>query len=143
MIKGIDENDEEGETSVSIVAPVSGEFSFHWCYTTEDEDPSYDPAFYINGVYTQLTDDSGLNFQNGTQTISVSAGDEIGFSVFTDDGCCGSGILVVDEFVSPGGTSCTPTCTGDLDEDGLIGGSDLLLFLAAFGTTCGQDVLVD
>jgi hypothetical protein len=35
--------------------------------------------------------------------------------------------------------SCTfelSSCTGDLNEDGTVGTPDLLMFLAAFGTSC-------
>ncbi|MGB0424076.1 MAG: hypothetical protein ACPGED_07135, partial [Flavobacteriales bacterium] len=128
------------DTEVSIIAPTSGELSFHWCYTTSDDDASYDPAYYVNGAPVQLTDNGGPDIQNGAQTISVTAGDLIGFGV-VGDGCCGNGVLVINEFTTPGAGPCAPTCTGDLDGDGIIGGSDLLVFLSSFGTTCFDPIL--
>ncbi|NQX92563.1 MAG: hypothetical protein HRT74_10655, partial [Flavobacteriales bacterium] len=137
----ISDNSDEGEdigTQATIAAPADGEMSFYWCYSTFDDDPSYDPGYYINGTRVDLSDPDGPNFQDGVVTVTVTAGDQIGFGVESTDTCCGSGIMMVNDF-SITGIVCEPvepTCTGDLDGDGVVGGGDLLTFLAAFGNVC-------
>ena len=83
--------------SVSFVATVSATYSFDWSYSTNDG-PGYDPAYYINGVWVQLSNDGGPQTQSGTQIVTVTAGSIFGFSVVSGDDSYGSATLTINNF---------------------------------------------
>ncbi len=101
-------------TQVSIEVSDSGEFSFDWEYFTNDEDSSYDIAYYLNGEridLTQVVDVNGNplgNEQSGSVTFTANAGDVIGFGIDATDNCCGEGNLHVFNFTYP--VNCTVGC---------------------------------
>jgi hypothetical protein len=106
-------------TQVSILATHSGVFTFNWDYYTIDG-PQYDIAYYINGVQVQLTDNTGLNSQNGSVSFFANAGDMIGFGIDATDGCCGYGTLLISNFTYPTGIcGCTDpiACNYDVFAD--------------------------
>ena len=84
--------------TATIAAPET--VTFNWAYTTFDCCGSfYDPAGYVlNGIYTQLSTDSGTQFQfdtSGTKTLSLLAGDTFGFYVYSPDSALGRAELAV------------------------------------------------
>jgi hypothetical protein len=141
-------------TETSITVNIAGTFNFQWDYYTNDADPSYDPAYYINGIAVQLTNDVGPNSQTGSISFFANAGDVIGFGIDATDGCCGESHLLVRNFTYPDdicgctdplavnydplatfddGSCLYTTCLGDFNGDGLRNTADLLIFLADFG----------
>ena len=103
-INGSDGNSANSDvyTDFLITAEASGAWSFSWEYNTTDGNGGADPAYvYINGVRTQLTNNSGPN-QVGNYVGVVNAGDIIGWGVNALDDCCGSGNLTITLFVAPG-----------------------------------------
>ncbi len=84
-----------------ITAAADGIFSFDWLYNSVDE-PGYDGAFYVHGsslsdwVFLSTTDG-----ESGNISISVLAGDVIGFNIYSEDGVFGPGILTVTNFSAP------------------------------------------
>ncbi|MBK12654.1 MAG: hypothetical protein CL849_03905, partial [Crocinitomicaceae bacterium] len=102
---GLDYSNEE--TSLNLLVTSGGMVSFNWSYHTDDVDPSYDPAYYINEAQYLLTDDDGPNDQSGSISFEVSEGDMIGFGINATDMCCGGAILTVSGFQAPGGEDFT------------------------------------
>ncbi len=87
-------------TQATITCGVGGEYSFSWDYLTSDGDgPSFDPAYFVNGVQYQLTDDSGDVSQSGEITLDCASGDVIGFGIDATDGAFGSSTLTITDFV--------------------------------------------
>ena len=84
--------------STSYIVPTTGTYTFDWHYVTSDWSPSYDPAYYINGVAYPLADNAGPNTQSGSQTVTVTAGSTFGFSVVTVDDGYGSATLTITNF---------------------------------------------
>ena len=75
------------DTTYTATALSNQSFNINWVYHTDDEDPGFDPAGYVkNGVFTQLTDNSGPNDQNGAFILSVLTGEIYGFVVRSTDG---------------------------------------------------------
>lgn len=106
-------------TEVSIIAPISGTYTFDWRYQTIDG-PSYDIAYFINDEVFELSqvfDDFGFSYglsvQSGTIDIEVEEGDEIGFGINAEDDCCGWGSLQITKFIYPKTTVCAPGCTDE------------------------------
>ena len=87
----------------SATALTNQTFFVTWTYHTNDSGvpgvalpPFFDPAGYVlNGVLTQLTDDNGLNDQNGSFIATIVAGDIYGMYVFSTDSCCGRADILV------------------------------------------------
>lgn len=107
-------------TQATIVAPISGTYTFNWLYFTIDGS-FYDVAYYINDQVMELTeiqDEFGFWFgnsgQSGTVSIEVVEGDVIGFGINAIDDCCGYATLTISQFTYPVTTVCAPGCT---DED--------------------------
>ncbi|MFN5091782.1 MAG: MopE-related protein, partial [Bacteroidota bacterium] len=87
------------EGAASFTVPADGVFTFDWTYVTTDVDgPGYDPAYYINGVPVQLTDDQGADSQNGSVSVAVTAGSIFGFSVVAEDNILGQATLTITNF---------------------------------------------
>ncbi len=106
-------------TEVSIIAPISGTYTFNWRYETVDG-PTFDIGYYINDEVFELTqeeDEFGFGFgtsaQTGTLTIEVEEGDVIGFGINATDDCCGWGSLTISQFTYPKTTVCAPGCTDE------------------------------
>ncbi len=87
-------------TMFSIVIPLSGQLVFDWNYTTVDVDgPAFDPFGYrLNGIFFQLTNNSGPDTQNGTVSIAVVAGNTFAFEQRSTDCILGAGATTVVEF---------------------------------------------
>ncbi len=92
--------DEEGDTDYTIIVPQSGELKFSWVFFSTDVDgASFDPGgFVLNDAFTELVDTDGPPSQSGTMSVTVTAGDEFGFRVYTSDGALGAGILTISNF---------------------------------------------
>ena len=86
----------------SIMAQAAGTFSFNWAYySTDIEGAFWDPAGYFKNGQFQLTDNLGTNSQSGLVSLSVAAGDVIGFHVTTLDNLGGSASLGISNFSAP------------------------------------------
>ncbi len=99
-------SDEEVITLVTwiVTAPVSG-LSFQWSYVTYDVDgPSYDPAgYYLNGDYSQLSNDAGPNSQSGVISgLNLNSGDVFGFYVDSVDDIEGRAGITITGVPEPG-----------------------------------------
>ena len=106
VVTGSDDSGASGAfrtDSTLTQAATAGTVTFTWSYTTADDDPSFDPAGYLNGSFPfppfQLTNDNGLNTQSGAGNFSVAANDFYGFYVFSTDSDFGAGVLTVDNLV--------------------------------------------
>ncbi|RIH66070.1 HYR domain-containing protein [Mariniphaga sediminis] len=87
------------DTEYKITIPSDGMMSFDWDYYTYDWGPNYDPFGYsINGVFTQLTDNSGSGTQNGSISIPLNQGDVFAFVVQTTDDAVGPGTSTMVSF---------------------------------------------
>ncbi|WP_157717189.1 T9SS type A sorting domain-containing protein [Formosa sp. Hel1_31_208] len=106
----------DGSNDVPVIAtatcPTSGNYSFSWDFNTTDS-AFWDPAFYVNGVAViELTDSNGPDNQSGSVSVNCAAGDVIGFSVTSQDGVAGPGVLTISDFVV-GGTFLNYTNGGN------------------------------
>jgi len=90
-------------TDFTISAPSSGTVNFNWNYTSLDTfGPSFDPFGYLlNGVFTQLTNDSGAAAQSGSASFSLLTGDVFGFRQTTVDSLLGSASTTISNFNAP------------------------------------------
>ncbi len=82
-------------TLATFVAPATATYSFNWSYSTVDENPQWDPAYYINGVAVPLSANGGANTQSGTQSVSVTAGSTFGFQITSTDDSFGPATLTI------------------------------------------------
>jgi hypothetical protein len=86
-------------TSYTISAYLTGYVSYDWFYTTDDG-PYYDRLIFLNnGVQTELTDANGSTSQSGTETVLVTQDQIFGFGINSVDGCCGSGVVSINNFI--------------------------------------------
>lgn len=86
-----------------ITVTGDGTISFDWAYQSNDSSPARDPFGYsINGVFSQLTNNTGGLTQGGVVDVMLHAGDQFCFSQRSIDGCEGSGSTVVSNFVFSG-----------------------------------------
>jgi hypothetical protein len=94
------------DTDYTITAIASGVWSFSWSYHTNDtdNDPQYDLAgVLVNGVFTQLSVNTGGTTQSNTYTGNVTAGTVIGFRVRAVDNIFGNATFTITSFSPPGG----------------------------------------
>ena len=128
-------------TSYTIKAPGDGMFTFDWLYTCDDEYERLDTAGYsIAGVVTLLAEADG---ESGSVSVSVLAGDVIGFWVDTADGMDQPGRIKITNFSGPAasgaptGACCfiQPGCMDGIFEDECFrrGGTYM-----GDGTTCAD-----
>ncbi|MCH2199583.1 MAG: S8 family serine peptidase [Flavobacteriales bacterium] len=110
VVTGNNAGDSNIETQITSTVAVAGDFSFDWNYATDDS-PSFDIAYYINGVRVDLTTNVGGLQQEGSVTFSANAGDVIGFGIESTDGCCGRGWVSITNFTWPSDDSCVGGCT--------------------------------
>jgi hypothetical protein len=115
----------------TITVPGSGPLTFDWNYSTTDIDgPGFDLFLVINGAATtQLSNDAGANDQNGSESITVTAGDTIGFMLDCTDCEEGAATVSISNFNGPT-ASTAPTSIPTLSEWGMI----ILSSLLALGT---------
>ncbi len=86
-------------TDYTIAAAGAGTFSFDWKYGSGDTGTWDSGGYLVNGVYTQLANNGSQG--GGSVAVAVSAGDIIGFRVFSADGAFGAGVLSVTNFSGP------------------------------------------
>jgi hypothetical protein len=103
VLQGADDDAGFQNTDFTITAPASGNVSFNWDYTTTDADgPWFDHFGYLlNGIFTQVTDDGGLDSQSGSTIFSVVMGDVFGFRQSSDDSIEGPAFTTVSSFNAP------------------------------------------
>lgn len=93
------------DTDYTITTTATGTWSFNWSYHTYDTDalPQYDIAgVLINGVFTQLSSNSGGIDQSGTYSgASIPAGTVIGFRVRATDNQFGNATFTISSFSPP------------------------------------------
>jgi hypothetical protein len=90
-----------GTTDYTTTAAAAGTVTFDWNYSTADG-PFFDPFGYLlNGSFTQVTNNGGGVFQNGTSTFNVLAGDSFGFRIFTTDNIFGRASVTISNFSAP------------------------------------------
>ena len=96
-------DDLPASTDFTVTALADGMVNFDWLFTTADQEgPAFDPfGWLFNGVFTQLTDNSGSITQSGSTMFAVVAGDIFGFSARSTDSCCGSGTTTITNFSAP------------------------------------------
>ncbi len=104
---------------VSIEAGKSGQFSFDWFYSTNDESWEADIAYFLNGERIDLVSTfdengnlNGANNQSGQMSFFANAGDIIGFGIDATDDCCGSATLQISNFKYP--ASCIGGCEDEM-----------------------------
>lgn len=88
------------DTYFTIASGGAGTFSFDWSYSSTD-DPGYDAGFYILdslGNYTLLSFTDG---ESGSISVPVTAGQLIGFNIYSEDGQFGPGVLTITNFSAP------------------------------------------
>ncbi|MCH7614527.1 MAG: PEP-CTERM sorting domain-containing protein [Nitrospinae bacterium] len=90
----------------TIAAVTDGFVSFNWAFSTIDWDTHWDPFGYLlNGIFTQLTENRGLDTQSGTASFAVLAGNVFGFRAYSVDSIYGSGTTIISNFSAPGNTT--------------------------------------
>jgi len=88
-------------TTYTATAATSETLTYNWTYTTNDCcGAGWDPGGYvINGVYTALSPyvfgPQGTGDSSGVVTLTVLAGQNYGFYVYSPDSCCGRGDIAV------------------------------------------------
>ncbi len=86
-----------GDTTLTIEVEEDCNFRFDWEYHSNNS-PGYDVGGYIVGdTYYELDDGSGPG--SGSISVAVSAGETIGFYVYTMDGMLGAGALLIQQFM--------------------------------------------
>lgn len=104
FVNVLGDNSEAGarDTAVTIEIPCDGSVNFDWFYQTQDTGPAFDPAGYLlNGVFNQITDNAGSDFQSGLEDVAVQQGDIFGFIVHSNDGVKGPAQLTVTPYGFP------------------------------------------
>jgi PEP-CTERM motif len=109
--------------SFTIAAVASGIVSFHWDYQTFDlSGPIFEAfGFLLNGVFTQLSDDGGLNVQSGNEAFAVSLGNVFGFRLDCTDCLFGPANITISNFSAPVGAAVPEPGTLLLLGAGLLG----------------------
>lgn len=79
-------------TAFTATATMDGTVEGAWFYETSDVDGAFwDPAgYFVNALFTPLTDDAGADVQSGLFSFAVMAGDDFGFYVESRDGILGT-----------------------------------------------------
>jgi hypothetical protein len=93
------------DVDYTVKVTKSGIVSFNWSYHTNDSynDPQWDPAgVIVNGVFTQLTNNTGGTNQSNSYSVSVTAGNIIGFRVRAIDNIYGTATFTISGFSAPG-----------------------------------------
>jgi hypothetical protein len=86
----------------TIAAAGSGNVTFDWNYRTVDVDgPRFELWGFLDGDFTQLSDDAGPNVQSGSETFLLAAGDIFGFRLDCTDCRLGPANITVSNFDAP------------------------------------------
>jgi hypothetical protein len=99
-----------GTTDYSITVTCAGTVTFNWGYTTVDGANYDQPRYAVNsGAAVNMTgfNTAGGTTQNGTQSITVAAGDVIHLQAYSTDNAFGACTVTISNFVAPANT--TPT----------------------------------
>ena len=109
--------------SFTIAAVASGDVSFHWDYQTFDPaGPAFEVfGFLLNGVFTQLSDNDGLDIQSGNESFPVSLGDVFGFRLDCQDCIEGPANITLSSFSAPVAAAVPEPSTLLLLGSGLLG----------------------
>lgn len=100
ILNGPDDGMSSSSISYTHTVVTSGRWSFDWSYSSSDS-PTWDTGgWLLNGNYTALAGTSTTS-GSGTFAIDVTAGETIGWRVFSVDGQFGAGVLTVQGFVQP------------------------------------------
>jgi hypothetical protein len=95
------DNGSNSSGTTNYTTTAAGTVTFNWNYSTADG-PFWDPFGYLlNGSFTQVTNNGGGVFQNGTSTFNVLAGDSFGFRIFTRDNLFGRASVTISNFSAP------------------------------------------
>lgn len=89
----------ERNVDLTIEVVESGLWTFDWDYSSGDSGPYDNGGYLLNGVFTWLGDND--NQGSGTIQINVTAGDIIGYRLWTEDGRFGAGTLSITNFNAP------------------------------------------
>jgi len=89
------------ETTFTKIAETSGTFSFHWDMTTDD--PCCSGLSVFNGSRSVLFDEPCCSTfsASGDYSMSVTAGDVIGWGVYSTDTCCGPDRFTISALSAP------------------------------------------
>lgn len=93
----------ESFTDVSIIVMFTGQISFDWFYSTEDDSPAFDPfgvtTLTPGYLFTEVSDPDGPSTQSGTFSLFVTAGDVFAFTAWSLDGTFGAATTRISNFV--------------------------------------------
>ena len=86
----------------TVTAAASGLVKFDWAFSTADALPSRDPfGWLLNGVFTQLTNNTGGRNQSAVYSFNVQAGDIFGFRAASTTSRNGAATTVITNFSGP------------------------------------------
>ena len=86
----------------TIAMPATGTVSFDWQYQTVDFAPDFDLFLVLgNGSAIQLSDDLGANTQSGSYSLTVTAGQVVGFRLDCNDCAGGAATVTISNFSGP------------------------------------------
>ena len=107
---GNNQSGNSGQTSYTTVAAAAGTVMFDFNYDSFNVDgPEFDPfGVILNGMFTQLTIDSGSDAQNGMFSFNVAQGDIFGFAIQTVDNLLGPSQVIISSFKAPAPGVTTP-----------------------------------
>ncbi|GGG35722.1 hypothetical protein GCM10011344_40760 [Dokdonia pacifica] len=99
LISGNNDSNLPGSSDITVPITEDVTITFDWTYATDDG-AEFDPFGYLlNGVFTELTDIAGDDFnQSGTETVMLSNGDTFGFRAFTLDNTFGPATTTITNF---------------------------------------------
>ena len=92
--------DIRGYSNFTIDIPEAGVIRFDWGYQSDDTGCWDSGGVILNGVYEALAcNGESTPFFEQSHAVAVNAGDIFGFSVLTEDGTAGAGVLRLTNFV--------------------------------------------
>ncbi|MEP0266150.1 BspA family leucine-rich repeat surface protein [Dokdonia sp.] len=136
LVSGDNQSNLPGNSDITVPITEDVTITFDWIYATDDGAEFDSFGFLINGVFTELTDIAGDDFnQSGTETVMLSNGDIFGFRALTLDNTFGAATSTVTNF-QPGsqGQFAAVNWTETLTESD---GSATIIENAAVFDACG------
>lgn len=111
-----------GNTDYTTTIPATTTLSFNWNYSTGDGAQFDIPRVVINGAETNMTgfDTGGSDFQSGTMSVSVTAGDTFAFRMHSTDNVFGAATVTISNFQY----SAAPTLLWTATNGGTIVGAN-------------------
>ncbi|WP_299768629.1 BspA family leucine-rich repeat surface protein [uncultured Dokdonia sp.] len=99
LVSGNNDSNLPGSSDITVPITEDVTITFDWTYATDDG-AEFDPFGYLlNGVFTELTDIAGDEFnQSGTEAVMLSNGDTFGFRAFTLDNTFGPATTTITNF---------------------------------------------